>query len=325
MLSARVASAAAGPIARRWRSRRRWPRRTRCSPSMISVVPASTDSAVAPAGPHRLDRRDADDRHVEPHVLIRLRHLDDARRPARRFRRRAQIIVVGAFHRLDGHDRLVLDHDRLADVERRDGVRHAVAERDVLQLFRRWATRWSARRPAPAAAPGTRSNRAARCPRPAARRRRPRSARPCCATCSRVRTDSSVRSGTMPEKILACLTCPAITACGTPAAFRILIHLPEWPSDTQWRSARASRAARSSSGNASSFTATTVTSWPRPRAPWSDEERETGRCRRRGQSCSCERCWRLHWAGNRTNPLDSAARQKLHRQPIMMKTLSLSD
>ena len=29
---------------------------------------------------------------------------------------------------------------------------------------------------------------------------------------SRVSTDSSVRSGTMPEKILTCLTWPAITA-----------------------------------------------------------------------------------------------------------------
>src|SRR5437867_10765142 len=29
-------------------------------------------------GLHRLDRRDAHDRHVEAHVLIRLRHLDDA-------------------------------------------------------------------------------------------------------------------------------------------------------------------------------------------------------------------------------------------------------
>ena len=73
----------------------------------------------------------------------------------------------------------------------------------------------------------------------------------------------------MPEKILTCLTCPAITAWVTPAAFRILMHVPSWPSETQWRSAPASRAAASSSGNASSLMATTVTSWPRLRAPWS--------------------------------------------------------
>ena len=50
---------------------------------------------------------------------------------------------------------------------------------------------------------------------------------------SRVRTDSSVKSGMMPEKIFTCLTWPAITACEMPAAFRILMHLPSWPSDTQ--------------------------------------------------------------------------------------------
>ncbi len=90
----------------------------------------------------------------------------------------------------------------------------------------------------------------------------------------RVRTDSSVRSGMMPEKILTCLTCPAITARVTPAPFRILMHLPRCPSETQWRSAPASRAAASSSGKASSLTATTVTSWPRLRAPCKHEKRK---------------------------------------------------
>ena len=51
------------------------------SPSSISVLPASIDSALAPADAHRLDRRQADDRHVEPHVLLRLRDLDDRARP----------------------------------------------------------------------------------------------------------------------------------------------------------------------------------------------------------------------------------------------------
>src|SRR5262249_30289722 len=86
---------------------------------------------------------------------------------------------------------------------------------------------------------------------------------------SRVITDSSVKSGTTPEKILTCLTCPAMTACETPAARRILMHFPRWPSDTQWRSAADSRAACSNSVAASSLTATTVTSYPRLRAPWS--------------------------------------------------------
>ena len=41
-------------------------------------------------GLHRLNRRHADDRHVEPHVLVRLGHLDDAHARARRAARRAR-------------------------------------------------------------------------------------------------------------------------------------------------------------------------------------------------------------------------------------------
>ena len=44
---------------------------------------------------------------------------------------------------------------------------------------------------------------------------------------SRISTPSSVRSGTMSANSLVCLTCPAITACVTPAAFSRLMHLPE--------------------------------------------------------------------------------------------------
>ncbi len=43
--------------------------------------------------------------------------------------------LVGPFHRLDRDHRLVLDRDRLPDVERGDGVRHAVAEGEVLALL----------------------------------------------------------------------------------------------------------------------------------------------------------------------------------------------
>ena len=59
---------------------------------------------------------------------------------------------VGAFHRLDRHDRLVLHRDRLADVERRDGVGHPVAELEILLLVLGRRPLWSARRPARAAA-----------------------------------------------------------------------------------------------------------------------------------------------------------------------------
>ena len=68
-------------------------RRSRCRPRSADVEhvlavehqrPARVDRQRRRAGaPHRLDRRDADDRHVEPHVLLRLRHLDDRARRGR--------------------------------------------------------------------------------------------------------------------------------------------------------------------------------------------------------------------------------------------------
>ena len=41
----------------------------------------------------------------------------------------------------------------------------------------------------------------------------------------------------MSANSLVCFTCPAITACVTPASFSRLMHLPSWPSETQCRSA----------------------------------------------------------------------------------------
>ena len=38
----------------------------------------------------------------------------------------------------------------------------------------------------------------------------------------------------MPPKILVCLTCPAMTACVTPASFSRLMQVPSWPSEIQW-------------------------------------------------------------------------------------------
>ena len=52
---------------------------------------------------HRLNRRHADDRHVEPHVLFRLGHLDDADARAGQLTG-ARNHRVGAFHRLDGNE-----------------------------------------------------------------------------------------------------------------------------------------------------------------------------------------------------------------------------
>ena len=44
-------------------------------------------------------------------------------------------------------------------------------------------------------------------------------------------TDMSVMSGMMLEKIFACFTCPAITACVMPAPFSTLMHCPSCPSE----------------------------------------------------------------------------------------------
>ena len=84
---------------------------------------------------------------------------------------------------------------------------------------------------------------------------------------SRPSTFSSVRSGITPEKRRVCFTCPAMIASETPAACRRLMHVPSWPSDTRCTSVPPSRAASaSSSGDASSRTAMSVTSRPSARA-----------------------------------------------------------
>ncbi len=108
------------------------------SRSNISVFPASIDSADAPAVAHRLHGRQADDRHVETHVLLRLRHLDDAHAGTGELPG-ARDHFVGAFHRLDRNHGAMLHGDRLADVEPGNRVGHLVSEREVLLLFVRTA------------------------------------------------------------------------------------------------------------------------------------------------------------------------------------------
>ena len=86
------------------------------SPSTIRVFPASTDSTVGAGRRHRLDRRDADHRHIEPHVLLRLGDLDDTDAgPGQLSRSRNH--RIGSFHRFDRHDGRGLHRDGLADVE----------------------------------------------------------------------------------------------------------------------------------------------------------------------------------------------------------------
>src|SRR6267378_4226519 len=81
-------------------------------------------------------------------------------------------------------------------------------------------------------------------------------------TASRTRTPASFRSGTMPEKMRRCWTCPAITASLTPPALRTSMQWPSWPRPTQCIS--STLPARS--GEASSFTATATTRRPARRA-----------------------------------------------------------
>ena len=110
--------------------------------SKTSVLPASTDSAEAPAARIASIVGDADDRDVEAHVLLRLGHLHDARAgpgeaPG------ARDHLVGALHRLDGHDGARPSPTIVCPMSSAgDRVRHAVAELEVLLL-----------RPRPARAP----------------------------------------------------------------------------------------------------------------------------------------------------------------------------
>ena len=160
---------------------------------------------------HRLDRGDADDGDVEAHVLVRLGDLDDPGARARRSPRRG-----GSPRRSPPSPR----------------------RRRPPCPSRRWSGRCRARRRRRPCGSRRRSRRA---PRPSARggsgcrllassgsrnavefSSSIPSPRSTSATAemsasvflarSLVRTDSRVRSGMMPEKILACLTCPAMTA-----------------------------------------------------------------------------------------------------------------
>ena len=85
---------------------------------------------------HRLDRRLADGRHVEAHVVALLGHLDE-REAAAGVLAGAEDGPVGALDGLDGQDVLVLDGDALADVELADLLGEIPAEGDVGVLRRR--------------------------------------------------------------------------------------------------------------------------------------------------------------------------------------------
>ncbi len=103
------------------------------SPSSISVLPASTDNAVAPATRIAWIVANPTTGTSNRMSCVRLRHLDDADAGTGEMSGAADHFV-GALHRLDGDDRLVLDRDGLPDIEAGDDVSHLVAELEVTLL-----------------------------------------------------------------------------------------------------------------------------------------------------------------------------------------------
>ena len=75
-----------------------------------------------------------------------------------------------------------------------------------------------------------------------------------CASKPHQHADRASSPGTSRRRAWCACTCPAITACVTPASFSTLMHFPSWPSEIQWSAAAGGRAASSaSSGNVSSL------------------------------------------------------------------------
>ena len=106
----------------------------------MTIVLLGLDRQDAGAGlVEVLDRRGADRRHVEPHVLLGLGDLDEG--PAARPAELAGALdaAVGPLDRLDGQGGLLLDGDRLADVEPAHLLGQRPAELDVLALRARSA------------------------------------------------------------------------------------------------------------------------------------------------------------------------------------------
>ena len=201
--------------------------RRRLPPDDRVAVESSASCPRPPTAPsrppaHRLDRRDADDRHVEPHVLLRLRDLDDADAGAGEMAG-AGDHFVGAFHRLDGHDRLVLHRDRLADVERRRSRRPCGSRTRSPSAPPRSARARSARRRSASSGvrnavesissmPWSRSTSATAPMMPSVFLRR---------QLRQHREQRHVRDDAA-ENIFVCFTWPAITACVTPASLQQL-------------------------------------------------------------------------------------------------------
>ncbi len=89
---------------------------------------------AAAGGVDRFQRAEADRRHVEPHVLLRLGHFDDGKPAGAAERAGAADALVGALDRLDRQHGLVLHGHALADVEPAHLLGHPPAELDVFLL-----------------------------------------------------------------------------------------------------------------------------------------------------------------------------------------------
>ena len=133
------------------------------SPSIMSVLPASTESSVGACGLHRLDRRDADDRDVEAHVLVRLRDLHDAGAGVPQAVRRATMTASVPSIASTATTARRFHRNRLPDIEAGQRRRRSGSRPRNPLARRRSALDASARLARARAARGTPSSPSARC------------------------------------------------------------------------------------------------------------------------------------------------------------------
>ena len=183
--------------------RPRTPRRR----SKISVLPASTDSAVAPA-----DRiawivatpTTGTSKRMSwfGFATLTMRHAGAGQLAG------ARDHFVGAFHRLDRDDGLVLDGDRSGRCRGRQSRRPSRSRTRSPSARRRSARASSARPRRPAAARSNAVESISSIPRRAARPPPRRSARRCSRASAASAPTGTVRSGMMPPKDLGVLDLP---------------------------------------------------------------------------------------------------------------------